>query len=52
MIVYPSEIVTKSIEVGTFGTEQVFGVPFPVKDSENIEVYTGLIKNKQTNTKR
>jgi hypothetical protein len=27
-------------------------VPFPVKDSDNIEVYTGLVKNKEFDARR
>jgi hypothetical protein len=45
-------IETRSIEIATIGTEEVFGVPLPVKDSDNIEVYTGLVKNKEFDARR
>ena len=42
-----SDIVTKSMELFTLGSCQTFGLPFPERNEDHIEIYSGSVLNEE-----
>jgi len=46
MEVFPEDVTSHTVEIFTLGSHQVFGVPYPIKDEDHIEIYSGVVRSK------